>query len=193
MGGYGSGRNQRFASKTDEFHKLDLASFKPHWFGRNYKGTLRWSRGGRETGSIDYRLAEDHMRLHYTITREDKRVDERFDFDFTLQSFGGLRRWIICPSCRKRCRVLMGGTYFRCRRCYRATYESQYESIRVPGMSTAERVRGRLGGEPGFIHLFPKKPKGMHWKTYRRLEEADWQAQHNIELVLMGRFHRLSR
>ena len=190
MGGCGSGRNHRFASRTDEFHKLDLASFKREWFSRYYSGQITWSRGGHKTGSIGYRLCGDHMRLNYTLTREDKHINERFEFDFTRQNFGGERRWIICPSCGRRCRVLYGGAYFRCRRCYNATYESQYEFIRVPGLSSAERVRDKLGGEPGFVHLFPNKPKGMHWKTYRRLEAADYAAMRNMELALMGKLAR---
>ena len=190
MGGCGSGRGHRFASKTDEFHKLDLASFKREWFEQHNAGTLTWSRGGHKTGSISYRLAPDHMRLNYTLTREDKHINERFEFDFTRQNFGGERRWIICPSCGRRCRVLYGGAYFRCRQCYNATYESQYEFIRVPGLSSAERVRDKLGGEPGFVHSFPNKPKGMHWKTYRRLESADYDAVRNMELALMGKLAR---
>jgi len=189
MGGYGSGARNRGASKTDEFHKLDLADFKRQWFDRSFDGTLRWSRGGRETGSIGYRLRPDHMRLHYSVTRQGEKlpIDERFDFAFTEQPFGGQRRWIICRSCNRRCRVLHGGTYFRCRQCYQATYPSQYERIRVPSLARAERARDRLGGEPGFIHGFPQKPKGMHWRTYRRLEQQDWAAIDRLELALMGR------
>ena len=140
-------------------------------------------------GAKCYRLRANHMRLIYSVTRQGEKVpiDERFDFAFTEQPFGGQRRWIICRSCNGRCRVLYGGTYFRCRQCYRATYPSQYERIRVPSLARAERARDRLGGEPGFIHVFPRKPKGMHWRTYRRLERQDWAAIDRLELALMGR------
>lgn len=193
MGACGSGRNNRFASKTDEFHRLDLADFKRHWFEHGYSGTMRWSRGEHETGSIGYRLGHGHMRLVYTVGREDERrnVDERFEFDFTSTSFGGERRWILCRSCGRRCRVLYGGAYFRCRKCYSATYPSQYERWAMPGVSRAERTRQRLGGEPGFIHPFPNKPKGMHWRTYRRLQAQDWRAADAIEMALMGKFAEL--
>jgi hypothetical protein len=190
MGGWGSGSRSRFAPKTDEFHKLDLADFKRHWFEHGFNGTCRWSRGDRETGSIGYMLRPDHMQLRYSVTRQGEKVsiDERFDFDFTEQPFGGMRRWIICRSCEKRCRVLYGGAYFRCRKCYEATYPSQYEQIRIPGLSRAERVRDRLGGAPGFIHAFPDKPKGMHWQTYRRLQAKDWDTTDSLDAALSSQF-----
>jgi len=186
MGGYGSGSRNRWASKTDEFHQLDLATFKRRWFERGFSGTLRWSRGDNPTGSIGYRLSHDCMWLTYAVTRQGEKVqiNERFDFSFTEQPFGGERRWIVCRSCKRRCRVLYGGTYFRCRRCYDATYASQYESIRLPGLARADRVRDRLGGDPGLAHAFPPKPKGMHWRTYLKLQAEDWAAAERIERAL---------
>lgn len=192
MGGYGSGSRNRFASKTDEFHKLDLADFKRAWFERWRSGTVTWSRGGHKTGSITYRLAPDHMLLEYSVTRQGEKVpiNERFDFAFTEQPFGGRRRWIVCRSCQRRCRVLYGGTYFRFRQCYRATYPSQYEFIRLPGISRVDRVRDKLGGDPGLINPFPRKPKGMYWRTYIRLEREDRVASERLERALYARFSR---
>ena len=196
MGGYGSGSNNRSASKTDEFHKLDLADFKRDWFDRSFSGTLRWSRGGHQTGSIGYRLQPFYMRLQYSVTRQGEKrpIDERFDFAFTEQPLGGHRRWIVCRSCNRRCRVLYGGTYFRCRQCYDATYPSQYEFIRLPGIGRADRVRDKLGGDPGLLNPFPRKPKGMHWRTYLRLEREDRAAAERLERVLCAWFraHRSS-
>ncbi len=188
MGGYGSGRSGRMASKMDEFHHLDLATFESGWFERNRSGRMTWSRGGRETGSISYKLGFDFMELSYLEGRapEQEEVRERFDISFTEQPFGGRRRWIVCRSCGRRCRVLIGGKYFRCRRCYGATYPSQYESIRLKGLAKAEKARERVGADPGIGNLWPGKPKGMHWRTYRRLEAVNCDAVLGIERVLNG-------
>ena len=89
--------------------------------------------------------------------------------------------------------MLYGATYFRCRQCRRLTYESQYERIYAPGVTRAMRVRKKLKGEIGLAYAFPDRPKGMHWKTYYRLQEADWAAQMRIDAVLTQGFLRLGR
>ncbi len=195
MGGHGSGSRNRQASRTDEFLKVDLAKFKRGWFATRTHGTISWTRDGIPKASLGLNLAPDHLRLEYTVTHQGQpsRIDERFDFAFTEQPFGGRRRWIVCRSCRRRCRVLYGGPYFRCRRCHRATYPSQYEPVRLPGISRADRVRSKLGGHPGLLNPFPLKPKGMHWRTYRRLQREDWAASDRLERALYSRFDRMRK
>lgn len=185
MGGYGSGGG-RMASQMDEFHKLDLATFESRWFERGRSGHVTWSRGERVTGSIGYRLATDHIELSYRHGRapNDGAVRERIHFTFTEQPFGGRRRWFVCRSCERRSRVLIGGAYFRCRRCYRTTYPSQYERFRYNGLAKGERARERVGAEPGLANPWPAKPKGMHWRTYRKLEALHGHAVMEIEQAL---------
>ena len=186
MGGYGSGRHARGAPRSDQFHKLDLAEFPRKWFECHRSGTITWSRGGHKTGSIGYRLSPDRMVLHYTVLMKGERqpIEETFVMRPTEQPFGGRRLWIECKGCGRRCRVLYGAAYFRCRQCYRLTYESQYERIYAPGVTRAMRVRQKLKGEPGLAYPFPDRPKGMHWRTWLRLREADWAAQMEIDRLL---------
>ena len=187
MGSYGSGRNARGAPRSEQFHKLDLAGFPRRWFEDRRAGTLTWSRGGHKTGSIGYRLSPASMRLIYTIKRQGEpvEIDETFQLAFTEQPFGGVRGWIECKGCERRCRVLYGGAHFRCRQCCRLTYESQYERIYAPGVTRTMRVRQKLNGEPGLAYPFPDRPKGMHWRTYLRLREADWAASARLDALLM--------
>ena len=147
------------------------------------------SRSGRETGSISYTHGFDFMNLSYSVgTEHDKaEVREAFPMSFTEQPYGGRRRWFVCIGCGQRCRVLLGGRYFRCRQCYGATYPSQYETIRCRGLSKAEKAREKVGAEPGIANPWPRKPKGMHWNTYRRLEALYWEGVLEIERVLSGR------
>ncbi len=52
----------------------------------------------------------------------------------------------------------------------------------------ANKVRMRLGGEPGMAGAFPGKPKGMHWRTYGRLVQkvADAEAVAAEHLTLVA-------
>ena len=191
MGGYGSGRRTRWASKSEDFHKIDLATFNSEWFVRGRSGTITWSRGGHKSGSISYRTNSKQLRLTYTTGRDENRmdVDETFELTYTKQNLGGQRRWILC-KCGRRCRVLFGGKFFRCGQCYKVTYQSQYERFRVPGMSAAEKARERLGFDMGFAYSFGSKPKGMHWRTYYALRERDWETSAAIERALTGHFEK---
>ena len=179
MGGIGSGARHRYARKTDEMHRLDLASFKRKQFAYGHSGTVTWSRNEHKTGSIGYRLWSDRMQLNYTTTSGGQKhsIEDTFMFAYTRQPFGGERRWIICPSCQRRCSVLYGGVHFRCRQCHGAVYPSQYEPFPQLPWSRCHAIRHKLGGEAGFSYPFPDRPKGMHWKTYYRLRDADWNAE----------------
>lgn len=178
----------RFASRMSEFHKLDLASFENDWFESRRAGRVTWSRGEIETGSIGYALSPHEVELRYASGRGDKKqsVVDLIPLAFTDQPFGGRRRWFTCKACQRRCRVLIGGTYFRCRQCYGATYESQYETYRAHGLAKAETMRKRLGAEPGIANPLPSKPKGMHWRTYRTIEAANWNAMVQLDRMLSG-------
>ena len=189
MGGIGSGSRYRGAQRTETMYRLDLASFKREWFVFGHRGVVTWSRGGRKTGSIEYELWPNRMQLSYSNTNrgEKRMIEDVFTFGFTTQPFGGERRWIVCPSCQRRCAVIYGGMHFRCRQCHGAVYPSQYDPFPQLPWSRCHRVRDKLGGESGFGYGFPPRPKGMHWKTYYRLRDADW----NAEMALDSLIHRL--
>lgn len=185
----------RYAARSDQFHKLDLADFPREWFQRHRSGVVTWTRGDHKTGSIGYRLSPDRMVLHYTAPKDGERqhIEESFVMSATEQPLGGRRWWIECKGCGRRCRVLYGAAYFRCRQCRRLTYEGQYERIYAPGVTRAMRIRQKMKGEMGLAFPFPDRPKGMHWKTYYRLMEADWAAQMRIDALLMQDVLRLGR
>jgi hypothetical protein len=45
------------------------------------------------------------------------------------------------------------------------------------------RIRERLGGRPDLLDAFPSKPKGQHWRTYRRLKERADAAEHDFTVA----------
>lgn len=192
MGGIGSGRyGYGGASKVDEYHAVDLAYLNHKKLLQiGHGGTLTWSRGGERVGWIRYSTEWGGLRLDYKTRswgeEEWHSVNELIPFIWTQTQFGGERRWLQCLSCRRRCRVIYGGSYFRCRRCYQLKYETQYEKPWARAVTKSQKVRLRLGGSGSMDDLFPPKPKGMHWKTYRLLEAQDAHYQNIWASLMMG-------
>ena len=188
MGGVGSGRRSSFPTTLDDFHAVDLRYLRRQKLLRpGYHGSLRWLRGGRETGSIRFFVGFNDITLSYrTSTRgaadwED--LHEMVPLLRTTQPLGGERVWFGCPHCRRRCAILYGGRRFLCRHCVNVPYGSQGEDLHDRLLRRVQSIRTRLGGSGATIEPFPPKPRGMHWKTYDRLErqcqgieDAMWQA-----------------
>jgi hypothetical protein len=191
MGGMGSGNWYRFDKKstTDECHSVDVRYLQRenllrsgHWF------SLRWSRAGRETGSIRGVVSRhpqpEQITLLYRhrsgLGGEWEEVREPVSLDWTACNFGGERPWFVCPGaeCSRRLAVLYGpGRYFLCRYCYELVYESQRENGMNRALRRAQTIRERLGGSANMMEPFPEKPKGMHWSTYDRLSWEHHEAE----------------
>lgn len=184
MGGRGSGRRSSYGvmvTKTNEVHSIDLA-----WLRRRKLltagrwSTLRWSRGGEETGSIQITGVPEGVLLSYrhrSQERDWEAIREVIPVVETATRFGGRRHWFTCLSCQRRCRIIYGGARFRCRKCMRLRYDTQYEPAFARAATKALKIRDRLGGRGGIHDPFPRKPKGMHQKTYQRLSLEEERLQ----------------
>lgn len=167
MGGFGSGGG-RAARRVDEFLRLDMADLNQSWFASGRSGRLTRKIGKRLLASVGFKLSSDRIDISYKFGGVPKL--EVIRCDFTNQNIGGVRRWFICPSCARRCRVLFCGASFLCRNCLSATYPSQYTELRIPELAAADRALRRVGKAAGSVRVFPEKPSKMHWRTYRKLE-----------------------
>jgi hypothetical protein len=77
------------------------------------------------------------------------------------------------------------GKYFLCRHCYDLTYETRQVGRKHSALRKCQKIRQRLGGNANMTEPFPPRPKGMHFKTYRRLQlEHDRADRQYTEIML---------
>ena len=81
-----------------------------------------------------------------------------------------VRPYWICPRTGKRVGVLyLGAQGFAAREYYGISYWNQSQSKSNRTSASAHEIRRKLGC-PGNLCLPLVKPKGMHWKTFRKWE-----------------------
>jgi hypothetical protein len=195
VGGTGSGRRPSFPTTLDDLKAVDLRYLRQHGLleaGRC--GVLRWSRAGRETGSVRFAVDQDTLTLAYRVRdRGDEGwtdVVEPVRLPRTAQPLGGERAWFACPCCGRRCAVLYGGWRFSCRRCVALPYASQHEAAHERRLRRVQGLRERLGGElyASLDMPFPPRPKRMRRATYRRLRARAGRLERAMSMAAAERF-----
>jgi hypothetical protein len=151
---------------------------------------FRWSSDG---STFDVMMVADSRVLSVfepcVVGGVKKWATQTIPIRWTKCHFGGLRPWFNCPT--QNCNQRVGKLYwadgsFACRRCLGLGYPSQRQNPGVRAARRAEKIRTRLGktaGEP-----FRVKPRGMHWRTYRRLCEQVEDAEATADSWLLKSF-----
>lgn len=183
MRGLVSGRG-RAARQVDEFLKLDMADIDQVGFTLGHEGCFNWRAGSKIVASVSFKMALNRIYLKYTVRGVPKQ--QNVLCLFTDQKLGGSRRWFECPSCSRRCRILYGLESFLCRQCCSATYPSQYAGTYLSELAAADRALRKIDRFARSNGIFPEKPKGMHWRTYRSLEAAFYDSELVFELGLIA-------
>lgn len=196
MGGRGSGRQMFWSdiTKLDDGLRLNMNKLirdKLVKAGLRKNGTLTWTntRTGKKIADIGYEIdtfepADMWLRVYYTSTIHDEKhsMDYKIRLTTTTPHYGGKRFWFICPLTHKRTSVLYsppGGKYFASRHAYNLKYKSQSEGPLDRAISRKWRIVHKTGGT-----YSPKRPKGMHQKTYDRLLHKFWQAEQEADEML---------
>ena len=151
----------------------------------------KWTIHGRTIGKINFNTGRNKVSLNYA-TRIKKGDWVNQIYDISLQTtpchYGGERYWFTCPAsnCGRRVALLyLCGHYFACRKCYKLAYPSQRETEWDRAARQADKIREKLHWEPGILNGKGSKPKGMHGKTYERLQ-AEHDAYVNQSLGAMN-------
>lgn len=195
MGGPGSGRRWHYgaADCTDEYRRLDVRRLQRD--GLLTPGGVfgwQWTHNGEKVASIDIRTDPGRVMLSYRRRSgggDWKSEEYPVWLDWTACTYGGRRAWFLCPArgCRRRVAILYCGAIFACRHCYRLAYRCQRETADDRAARRADRIRERLGWEPGILNGEGDKPRGMRWRTYEHLT-----AEHEVlvckSLAGMARF-----
>jgi hypothetical protein len=177
MGGPGSGNRWHYGaqSTTDDYRTLDVRRWAREGVLRpGYWGGWQWTREGETVASIQMRAEQDRVILIYRHRSGDAEwKGEHYAVRVvrTPCRLGGSREWFICPAvgCGRRVAILYGGGIFACRHCYQLAYPSSREDAGGRATRRADRLRARLGWEPGILNGEGEKPKWMRWRTFDRL------------------------
>lgn len=186
MGGPGSGRRWYAGDKslTDDYRSVDVRRWAREGLLRpGRRATWQWTCNGEVEDSIRMRAEEGQVVLTY---RHRSRGDEWRDTEYPVRivrtscNAGGSRPWFVCPvaRCRRRVAILYGGAIFACRHCHQLAYPSTREEGADRAVRRADRIRERLGWQPGVLNGRGGKPKWMRWATYMRLCD-----EHNMLVI----------
>jgi hypothetical protein len=203
LGGYGSGRlSGSGRDKVEDHRSIDVndlqrkGCLKPGW-----SGSWEWMSDGERVAWIVLRAEEDLLRLSYSVSirgGDREQVKEAVRLAHVSCRLGGVRSYFICPglangsACGRRVTKLYGaGLYFSCRHCYRLAHASQSEKVSDRSLRRANKVRERLGGDPGMAAEFPPRPKGMWRRTYERLRKQARNAERRADEAFVLRTERL--
>ena len=184
MGGLGSGRSSGGGRMTAEAcRSIDVNRLRRKGvLSAGWSGGWEWKRNGERVSSISMRGGEDRIVLSYRSrigSEEWQDVEEPIPIRWVPCRYGGRRPYFVCPgivngvACRRHVvKLYSAGRYYLCRHCYRLTHASRNEDSCDRALRRANKIRMRLGGEPGYEAMIPRRPKGMWRKTYDRLFEA---------------------
>lgn len=97
--------------------------------------------------------------------------------------FGGVRYWLVCPRCEKRCAILYRTHLCRC--CSTGHYETGSRPDRA--LDKSRRLRRKLGqNDPNVTLPIPVKPKRMRWHTYLRIRAELVDVHKTIRRLMLG-------
>jgi hypothetical protein len=154
-----------------------------------------WSHGGEPCRSITVRIGPHPVpgavvlsfRSRSSAGGQSRSLKQRVPITWTKCHLGDWRPWFRC-SCGRRAAKLYDAAadFFACRHCCGLAYASQQLCTRDRLISSARKIRMKLGGGPSLIDPFPHRPRGMHRSTYERLRARAQASEAHTYSFLTG-------
>ena len=179
-----SGFNRRRISKpTVETCPLRLSISELSRRGvlqRGAEGELRKTDAAGRVATVFFKTGHDILELRFSVEgpslNGSLETIETITLVWTPCHYGGQRPWFRCPGIIRPCAWRVGilyatGAHFLCRHCSGLVYQSQHEDAEGRAALRAYRLRARLGDHGDLLDPLPKRPPGMHHRTYQRLCE----------------------
>ena len=190
MGGYGSGRRSG-KPKVEECSSIDANQLSRDGCLKNgWNGTMTWSRNGVKTSSIGIHTSNDSLHLSY-CTEEYGTVSQSVTIERLPCRFGGSRAYFRCKCNKRVVKLYAAGKHFLCRYCYHLPYSSKNESQWDRALRQRKKQRRRLSRNIGLEASMAQKPKGMWWRTYKRLQERAYEAEQRSDDQFIVKARRL--
>lgn len=158
--------------KAEHCLKLDVRRWQREGVLRpGYVGSWQWtdSDTGEQRSSIGFHTNQGNVALSYSI--DGKPQSQTVSLSESACTFGGVRRWFICPVRHERVAVpyLRAGR-FACRNCQRIAYASQSDDLCARMWGRQQKAEAKLGP-------YGARPKGMHEATRERLLSIIWDCE----------------
>ena len=167
-------------ARCESFRCIDVRALRRQNHLRSTPSDLLWSSDGVSYNVLLIAQLDTLSVFHACLVDGVKEfATQEIPIHWAKCHFGGQRPWFNCP-CRieeKSCGRQVAKLYwtdgcFACRRCLGLAYASQRQNPGMRASRRAEKIRARLRGSA--TGPYRVKPRGMHWRTYRRLcEEAE--------------------
>lgn len=202
MGGFGSGRPHG-RDTIEECRSINVNRLhREGCLSTGWQGGWQWVQDGERVASITMHMEPARLVLSYRYCIDGgdwEDIREPVPIVRIPCRFGGSRFYFLCPgvvngvACKQRVAKLYGADrYFLCRPCYRLAYASQSEGALDRTLRRANKIRMRLGGEPGMAARFPNRPKDMWRRTYKRLRDTVTDAEMMADEAIAIRTAQLS-
>ena len=192
MGGYGSG-NYSGRPSTGQVNVVDIRLIRKHgWLYDGREGVLAWSsrNTGQSRGQVGYRIEGDTFTLVYRWSGGGEHEDVTLSVRLTSIPcrYGGHRYYFECPRCGRRCEVLHSiSKWFVCRECSGYIYPTQ-TGCELDRLITNKHNLGYRIFEDYGNGWGSQRKKGMHRKTFEKLQAEWYRLDEQIESRISERF-----